>query len=220
MDEIIKGLEKNSRLRDSSCEAELQELIHQIDVMVSRKNTEWKQHSQSLETQLEMRELELNNMRTCLEQKHNEVGKLHQQLEDFGNFHREMIHKCKERLKSFKSDLHKLQSSYEKLQKHQLKHTRDTCKLQIVGENAESHSKPKMLNSNLEKMESEVSELQIELQSRDDLLQVTDMEQKQLHRELARAKESIMHKDRVIRYYIESFPIFWEYSRIKREDYY
>ncbi|XP_048453555.1 deuterosome assembly protein 1-like isoform X5 [Rhincodon typus] len=277
MEEIIKGLEKNSRLRDSSCEAELHELIHQIDVMVSCKNTEWEQHSQSLETQLEMRELELNNMQTCLEQKHHEVGKLRQQLEDFENFHREMILKYKERLKSFKSDLRKLQSSYEKLQKHQLKQAREPRKLEIIGENGETDSKQKMLNSNLEaqssdaywncrkqielceseikylkscmenaqdtiksdetiieqlkltieqkstneelnqknqqklseeikcyqrrcqKMESEITELQIELQSRDDLLQVTDIEQKQLRRELARAKGSLMRKDRDIR---------------------
>ncbi|XP_048389071.1 deuterosome assembly protein 1-like [Stegostoma tigrinum] len=277
MEELIQGLEKNSQLRDSSCEAELHELIHQIDVMVSRKNTEWEQHSKSLETQLEMRELELNNMWTYLEQKHHEVGKLRQQLEDFENFHREMIHKYKEHLKSFKSELHKLQSSYEKLQKHQLKQAREPRKLEIVGENGETHSKQKILNSNLEaqssdpywncrkqielceseikylkscmesaqdtiksdetiieqlkltieqkitneelnqknqqklseeikcyrrrcqKMESEITELQIELQSRDDLLQVTDREQKQLRRELARAKGSLMVKDGDVR---------------------
>ncbi|XP_078400955.1 deuterosome assembly protein 1-like [Cetorhinus maximus] len=277
MEEIIKGLEKNCRLRDSSCEAELQELMHQIDVMVNRKKVEWEQHSRSLESQLEMRELELVNVRTCLDQKHREVGNLHQQLEDFENSHREVIQKYEERLKSFKSDLHKLRSSYEKLQKHQLKQAREACKLRIASENGRTHSKQNRLNSNLEpessdtywnsrkqielceseikylkscmecaqdtiksdeaiieqlkvtieqkttneelhqknqqnlleeikcyqrrcqKMESEISELQIELQSRDDLLQVSDMEQKQLRKELARVKGSIMHKDSVIR---------------------
>ncbi|XP_067888993.1 centrosomal protein of 63 kDa-like isoform X3 [Heterodontus francisci] len=58
-----------------------------------------------------------------------------------------------------------------------------------------------------QKMESEISELQIELQSRDDLLQVTDMEQKQLRKELARVKGSIMHKDSVIRLMEQSSPI-------------
>ncbi|XP_038675016.1 centrosomal protein of 63 kDa-like isoform X2 [Scyliorhinus canicula] len=277
MEEIIKGLEKNCRLRGDSCEAELQELMHQIDVMVNRKKVEWEQHSQSLETRLEMREVELANVRTCLDQKHHEVGNLRQQLEDFENSHREVIRKYEERLKSFKSDLHKLRCSYEKLQKHQLKQDRKACEFQITGENGETNSKQYRVNSNFEpensdtywnnrkqlelyeseikylkscvecaqdtiksdeaiieqlkitieqkttneelhqknqqnlseeikcyqrrcqKMESDISELQIELQSRDDLLQVTDMEQKQLHKELARVKESIMHKDSVIR---------------------
>uniref|UniRef100_UPI00398EE1FE deuterosome assembly protein 1-like n=1 Tax=Pristiophorus japonicus TaxID=55135 RepID=UPI00398EE1FE len=279
MEEIIKGLEKNSRLRDSSCEAELQELMHQIDVMVNRKKVEWEQQSQSLETRLKMRELELANIRTCLDQKHHEVGKLHQQLEDFENSYREMIQKYEERLKSFKSDLYKLRNSYEKLQKHQLKQAREACKVQIAAENGETRSEQNRLNRKSEqqsqssdtywnskkqielceseikylkscmecsqdtirsdeatieqlkvtieqkttkeelhkadqqnlleeikcyqrrcqKMESDLSELQIELQSRDDLLQVTDMEQKQLRKELARVKGSIMQKDSVIR---------------------
>ncbi|XP_067888992.1 deuterosome assembly protein 1-like isoform X2 [Heterodontus francisci] len=277
MEEIIKGLEKNGRLRDSSCEAELQELMHQIDIMVNRKKLEWEQHSQSLETRLEMRELELANIRTCLDQKQHEVDKLRQQLEDSESSHREMIQKYEERLKSFKSDLYKLRSSYEKMQKHHQKQAREECKVQIAGENGAICLKQDRLNSNLEqqpqssdtywnsrieiceseikylkscmecaqdtirsdeaiieqlkftieqkatneelhqkdqqnlleeikryqrrcqKMESEISELQIELQSRDDLLQVTDMEQKQLRKELARVKGSIMHKDSVIR---------------------
>ncbi|XP_038675017.1 centrosomal protein of 63 kDa-like isoform X3 [Scyliorhinus canicula] len=207
MEEIIKGLEKNCRLRGDSCEAELQELMHQIDVMVNRKKVEWEQHSQSLETRLEMREVELANVRTCLDQKHHEVGNLRQQLEDFENSHREVIRKYEERLKSFKSDLHKLRCSYEKLQKHQLKQDRKACEFQITGENGETNSKQYRVNSNFEKMESDISELQIELQSRDDLLQVTDMEQKQLHKELARVKESIMHKDSVIRLLEQSSPI-------------
>ncbi|XP_067842801.1 deuterosome assembly protein 1-like [Heptranchias perlo] len=277
MEEVIKGLEKSGGLRDSSCEAELQELMHQIDVMVNRKKVEWEQQSQSLETRLEMRELELTNLRTCLDQKHHEVGKLRQQLEDFEKSHREMIQKYEEQLKSFKSDLYKLRSSYEKLQKHQLKQAREACKVQIAGENGETHSELNRLNRKLEpqssdtywnsrkqielceseikylkscmecaqdtirsdedtiehlkvtieqkttneelhqeeqqnlleeikcyqrrcqKMESELAELQIELQSRDDLLQVTDMEQKQLRKELARVKGSIMQQDSIIR---------------------
>ncbi|XP_072332007.1 deuterosome assembly protein 1-like [Scyliorhinus torazame] len=279
MEEIIKGLEKNCRLRGDSCEAELQELMHQIDVMVNRKKVEWEQHSQNLETRLEMREVELANVRTCLDQKRHEVGNLRQQLEDFENSHRELIQKYEERLKSFKSDLHKLRCSYEKLQKHQLKQAREACELQITGENGETNSKQYRVNSNFEpensdtywnngkqlelyeseikylkscvecaqdtiksdeaiieqlkitieqkttneelhqknlseeilseeikcyqrrcqKMESDMSELQIELQSRDDLLQVTDMEKKQLHKELTTVKGSIMHKDSVIR---------------------
>ncbi|XP_051881930.1 centrosomal protein of 63 kDa-like [Pristis pectinata] len=257
MEEIIRGLEKNGRLQDSSCEAELQELLHQIDVMVNRKKVEWEQQSQSLETQLEMRELELANVRTCLLSKEHEVDELHQQLQDFENSHRLMIQKYEEQFKSLKSDLCQLHSTYEKLQKHQLKQAKETFKQQPQNSDDKWNSwkqielceseikylrtcvacaqdtirsdeatieqlkttleekttqeelhqqeqqhlleKVKCYQRRCQKMELKLSDLQIELQSRDDLLQVNHLEQKQLRKELARVRQSIMQKDDVPR---------------------
>ncbi|XP_069746938.1 centrosomal protein of 63 kDa-like isoform X5 [Narcine bancroftii] len=255
MEEIIKGLEKNSQLRDSSCGAELQELLHQIDVMVNNKRIEWEQQSQNLETQLEMRELELVKVHTCLDSKQHEVDKLHQQLQDFENSHRLMMQKYEEQFKSLKSDLYQLHSTYKKLEKHQLKQAKEIFKPQISDakwndweqlELRESEikylktcvvcaqdtirsdeatieqlkntieekttqeefhqeeqqnllEKVKCYQSRCQKMELKLSELQIELQSRDDLLCMNHLEQKQLRKELARIKQSIMQEDDALR---------------------
>lgn len=253
MEEIIKGLEKNGRLRDTSCEAELQELLHQIDVMVNRKKVEWEQRSHSLETQLQMCEQELANAHTCLDSKQHEVDKLHQQLQDFENSHGLMIQKYEEQFNSLKSDLYQLHSTYGKLQKHQLKQAKETFKQQPQSSDAKLNNwkqieiceseikylrtcvacaqetirsdeasieqmkstieqkttqeelhqeeqqnlleKIKCYQKRCQKMELKLSDLQTELESRDDLLQVNHLEQKQLRKELARVRQSIMQKD-------------------------
>ncbi|XP_072120462.1 deuterosome assembly protein 1-like [Mobula birostris] len=177
MEAVTNGLEKNGQLQGSSCEEELQELLHQIDVMVNRKKIEWEQQSQSLETQLEMRELELVNVRTCLDSKQHEVDELRQQLQDVENSHTLMIQKYEEQFTSLRFDLSQLHSTYEKLQNHQ----------------------QKKANEKFKKMELKLLDFQTELQSRDDLLQVNHLEQKQLRKELARVRQSVMQKDDVPR---------------------
>ncbi|XP_069746935.1 centrosomal protein of 63 kDa-like isoform X2 [Narcine bancroftii] len=284
MEEIIKGLEKNSQLRDSSCGAELQELLHQIDVMVNNKRIEWEQQSQNLETQLEMRELELVKVHTCLDSKQHEVDKLHQQLQDFENSHRLMMQKYEEQFKSLKSDLYQLHSTYKKLEKHQLKQAKEIFKVKIADGNGKiawsrlnsikcwkqkesplvlpgtpysqrkKKNKPQISDAKwndweqLELRESEIKYLktcvvcaqdtirsdeatieqlkntieekttqeefhqeeqqnllekvkcyQSRCQSRDDLLCMNHLEQKQLRKELARIKQSIMQEDDALR---------------------
>jgi centrosomal protein CEP63 len=58
----------------STCEAELQELMKQIDIMVQNKKLEWERDLQGLEAKLEMREKETMMQRATVEQKHREVG--------------------------------------------------------------------------------------------------------------------------------------------------
>ncbi|XP_072898019.1 centrosomal protein of 63 kDa-like [Hemitrygon akajei] len=253
MEAITNGLEKNGQLPESSCEEELQELLHQIDVMVNRKKIEWEQQSQSLETQLEMRELELVNVHTCLDSKQHEVDELHQQLQDVENSHKLMIQKYEEQFKSLKFDLGQLHSTYEKLQNHQQKKASEKYKMRLLNKISAYGVKGKMpawtddwltckrrrirmkgllvtsgvlqwsvlgpllftLDANdlddgidtfearsaddAKKMELKLLDLQTELQSRDDLLQVNHLEQKQLRKELARVRQSVMQKDDVPR---------------------
>lgn len=59
--------------RASPCEAELQELMEQIDIMVSNKKLEWERKMRALETRLDLRDQELANAQTCLDQKGQEV---------------------------------------------------------------------------------------------------------------------------------------------------
>ena len=57
----------------TSCEAELQDLIKQIDKKVAHKKTEWEGQTHALETCLDIRERELKALRSQLDLKHKEV---------------------------------------------------------------------------------------------------------------------------------------------------
>ncbi|XP_067394809.1 centrosomal protein of 63 kDa isoform X2 [Emydura macquarii macquarii] len=114
----------------TSCEAELQELMKQIDIMVAHKKSEWEGQTQALETCLEVREQELSSTRTLLDEKHKEVGRLRQQLEHMEQVKQGLAVEYEQQLKKFQEELGRLKRSYEKLQKKQLKEAREGPKSQ------------------------------------------------------------------------------------------
>jgi len=67
----------NVRLRDSSvlssCEAEVQELMRQVDLMVDARKQEWMKERQSLLSKLDIHEQEAVIHRATLSQKNSEV---------------------------------------------------------------------------------------------------------------------------------------------------
>ncbi|NWI15951.1 CEP63 protein, partial [Crypturellus soui] len=109
----------------TSCEAELQELMKQIDIMVAHKKSEWEGQTQALEACLDVREQELASARAALEEKYKEVGMLRQQLEDTEKAKQDMVREYEQQLKKFQEELARLRRSYEKLQKKQLKEARE-----------------------------------------------------------------------------------------------
>ncbi|XP_041038879.1 centrosomal protein of 63 kDa isoform X3 [Carcharodon carcharias] len=105
----------------TTCEAELQELMKQIDIMVAQKKSEWEAQFQSVETRLKVREQELSAFRLLLDQKHTEVGILRQQLQDNEKVQHDMVVQYEAQLNVFREEIGKLKKSYEKLQRRQLK---------------------------------------------------------------------------------------------------
>ncbi|KFO98728.1 Centrosomal protein of 63 kDa, partial [Calypte anna] len=104
----------------TSCEAELQELMKQIDIMVAHKKSEWEGQTQALEACLSAREQELSSTRAALQEKHKEVGVLRHQVEDMEKTKQDMVREYEQQLKKFQEELCRLRRSYEKLQrKHQ-----------------------------------------------------------------------------------------------------
>lgn len=61
----------------TSCEAELQELMKQIDIMVAHKKSEWEGQTQALEACLSTREQELSSTKAALQEKQKEVTLFH-----------------------------------------------------------------------------------------------------------------------------------------------
>lgn len=112
----------------TSCEAELQELMKQIDIMVAHKKSEWEGQTHALETCLDIREQELKSLRSQLDMKHKEVGMLRQQVEEHEKVKHEMAMDYKQELKKLQEELGRLKRSYEKLQKKQIRDFRGNAK--------------------------------------------------------------------------------------------
>nr|XP_023410466.1 deuterosome assembly protein 1 [Loxodonta africana] len=112
------GFFYNSR---ASCEAELQELMEQIDIMVSNKKLDWERKMRALETRLDLRDQELANAQTCLDQKGQEVGLLRQKLDSLEKCNLAMTQNYEGQLQTLKAQFSKLTNSFEKLRLHQMK---------------------------------------------------------------------------------------------------
>ncbi|XP_006150913.1 centrosomal protein of 63 kDa isoform X2 [Tupaia chinensis] len=126
MEALLEGMQNRGHDGGflTSCEAELQELMKQIDIMVAHKKSEWEGQTHALETCLDIREQELKTLRSQLDMKHKEVGMLHQQLEEHEKIKQEMAMEYKQELKKLQEELGRLKRSYEKLQKKQIREFR------------------------------------------------------------------------------------------------
>uniref|UniRef100_A0AC11BI12 Deuterosome assembly protein 1 n=1 Tax=Ovis aries TaxID=9940 RepID=A0AC11BI12_SHEEP len=110
----------HNTLGASPCEAELQELMEQIDIMVNNKKLDWERKMRALETRLDLRDQELANAQTCLEQKGQEVGLLRQKLDSLEKCNLAMTQNYEGQLQTLKAQFSKLTNSFE-LRLHQMK---------------------------------------------------------------------------------------------------
>ncbi|NXW42674.1 CEP63 protein, partial [Nyctiprogne leucopyga] len=133
MEALLEGMQRNGQGSSSpssggfltSCEAELQELMKQIDIMVAHKKSEWEGQAQALEACLRAREQELSSARAALQEKYKEVGMLRHQVEDMEKAKQDMVREYEQQLKKFQEELSRLRRSYEKLQRKQLREIRE-----------------------------------------------------------------------------------------------
>ncbi|NWT57589.1 CEP63 protein, partial [Erythrocercus mccallii] len=125
MEALLEGMQSNGQGSSlpcsggflTSCEAELQELMKQIDIMVAHKKSEWEGQTQALEACLSARERELSSTKAALQEKQKEVGILRRQVEDAEKSKQDMVREYEQQLKKFQEELSRLRRSYEKLQK-------------------------------------------------------------------------------------------------------
>ncbi|XP_050836081.1 deuterosome assembly protein 1 [Serinus canaria] len=149
MEEDLEMFQEQAVTKASPCEAELQELVHQIDIMVNRKQVEWERKMRALEAKMDIQDQELASAQSKLDQKGQEVGLLQQELENLQKTKNEMAQSYETQLQALKSQFSQLIHSYEKLQSHQLKQkkleSREKCE-----ENLETSSNPRNLYVKLE----------------------------------------------------------------------
>ncbi|XP_012431033.5 centrosomal protein of 63 kDa isoform X1 [Taeniopygia guttata] len=120
MEALLEGMQRNGQGSGgflTSCAAELQELMKQIDIMVAHKKSEWEGQTQALEACLSAREQELSSAKAALQEKQKEVGLLRRQVEDVEKSKQDMVREYEQQLKKFQEELSRLRRSYEKLQK-------------------------------------------------------------------------------------------------------
>ncbi|XP_058887109.1 centrosomal protein of 63 kDa-like isoform X3 [Acipenser ruthenus] len=155
MDPLVEGVAQRDLQGIIPCEAELQELMHQIDIMVSHKRCEWERQRQTLEARLEVREQELLNTRYSFDSKNQEVGRLHHLLEEMDKSNKATVQKYEEQLNGLQSELGKLKSSYKKLQRHHIRQARETSK---ETEEEDSLFETSKLNRKLEEFRAKAKE--------------------------------------------------------------
>ncbi|XP_071668475.1 centrosomal protein of 63 kDa isoform X2 [Patagioenas fasciata] len=127
MEALLEGMQRNGQGSGgflNSCEAELQELMKQIDIMVAQKKAEWEEQTRALEACLSAREKELSSAKAALQERYKEVGLLRHQVEDMEKAQQDMVREYEQQLKKFQEELSRLRRSYEKLQKKQLREAR------------------------------------------------------------------------------------------------
>ncbi|XP_010631998.1 deuterosome assembly protein 1 isoform X5 [Fukomys damarensis] len=280
----------------SPCEAELQELMEQIDIMVNNKKLDWERKMRALETRLDLRDQELANAQTCLDQKGQEVGLLRQKLDSLEKCNLAMTQNYEGQLQTLKAQFSQLTNSFEKLRLHQVKQNKihrkelfhkeeipfelsnlnqklekqtqnyetqlngkkqciedssseipslicqsdpgcetserdefiiEKLKLavseialsrnKLQDENQKLLQELKMYQRQCQAMEAGLSEVKNELQSRDDLLRIIEMERLQLHRELLKIGEFQNPQENKKRLESSYSPSIEETERKKRE---
>ncbi|XP_045339599.1 deuterosome assembly protein 1 isoform X2 [Leopardus geoffroyi] len=141
----------------SPCEAELQELMEQIDIMVSNKKLDWERKMRALETRLDLRDQELANAQTCLDQKGQEVGLLRQKLDSLEKCNLAMTQNYEGQLQTLKAQFSKLTNSFEKLRLHQMKQSKVRRK-ELLHPREEIPFEPSNLNQKLEEFRAKSRE--------------------------------------------------------------
>ncbi|XP_006772003.1 PREDICTED: deuterosome protein 1 [Myotis davidii] len=141
----------------SPCEAELQELMEQIDIMVSNKKLDWERKMRALETRLDLRDQELANAQTCLDQKGQEVGLLRQKLDSLEKCNLAMTQNYEGQLQTLKAQFSKLTNSFEKLRLHQMKQNKFRRK-ELPHPKEETPFEPSNLNQKLEEFRTKSRE--------------------------------------------------------------
>ncbi|XP_020558551.1 centrosomal protein of 63 kDa isoform X2 [Oryzias latipes] len=119
----------------SACEPELQELMRQIDLMISHQKREWEAEVRALDMRLKSTEEELLASRATIERRELEIGLLHKQLEDVQVCPQDVVSKYEQQLQKVSEELDKLKRSYHKLQRKQLRQTSGGASRDLSQEN-------------------------------------------------------------------------------------
>ncbi|XP_044147512.1 centrosomal protein of 63 kDa isoform X3 [Bufo gargarizans] len=184
MEALLHGMQKKKMMGTlfGSCEAELQELMRQIDIMLEHKKSEWEAHTETLNTLLQLRDQELSAARTREERLSQEIRSLRKQLTEQEENNRSKTAEYESQLARFQDELNKLKKTYERVQR---RHQR----MEMKSSGEEDRSEVSRLARRLEEQS----------QSRKHMLEQTSLagrsELQHISGQLVRANDSLYAKE-------------------------
>ncbi|XP_072032824.1 centrosomal protein of 63 kDa-like [Amphiura filiformis] len=148
----------------SSCETELQELLHQIDIMMSNKHKEWETETETLKLQCQAREHQVVSQRTKLEASQRQVAELNDQIGGTSKAQRQLVTDYEQQLSQLRNQLSNLQKDYERVQKRHSKQASNAEKArdQTVVELQETQLQLKMARNQLMEYEGKVRDWEVQ----------------------------------------------------------
>ncbi|XP_019752767.1 centrosomal protein of 63 kDa isoform X2 [Hippocampus comes] len=104
-----------------ACEPELQELMRQVDIMMSQQRSEWEAQVRNLKLRLKGCQEEISASRVVIQRKDLEIGVLRKQVEDVQVGRQDLATKYEKQLGKVSEELDKLKRSYQKLERRHVK---------------------------------------------------------------------------------------------------
>lgn len=126
----------------SSCEPELQELMRQIDIMISQQRDQWEAEIRTFQVQLKTTQEELATSKELLQRKELDIALLQKQQESTNTDRKELISKYEQQLIKVCEELNKLKKSYHKLQRKHVK--QDSAGVKVIDQSEISKLKEKI----------------------------------------------------------------------------
>ncbi|KAI0217228.1 Deuterosome assembly protein 1 [Lamellibrachia satsuma] len=113
----------------TGCATELQELMHQIDVMISQKRIAWEQEKAALQAKNETRKEEIIVIKATLQSKQQEVNELRTRLEGLGGDTQHDLNLEYERqLQSLRQEVAQMKEDYDRHHRKCARHVKETQK--------------------------------------------------------------------------------------------
>ncbi|XP_037106174.1 centrosomal protein of 63 kDa isoform X1 [Syngnathus acus] len=131
----------------SACEPELQELMRQIDIMMSMQRSEWETQIRDLQQQLKGGQEDISTSRVIIQRKDLEIGVLRKQVEDIQAGRHDLATKYEKQLGKVSEELDKLKRNYQKLERRHIKKgsteeskDEDVSEVRVLKEKLEEYS--------------------------------------------------------------------------------
>eukprot|EP00731_Ephydatia_muelleri_P036018 Em0192g8a len=147
----------------ASCEPEVKELMHQIDLLISEKQQELEDKVQALKTQLQCRERDLSALRVSLEQRDAEMERLRRHHAGPAASSRDT--ELEGQVLKLKSQMSKLQERYEQLKSKRTSEKHTSSKQYAHAQRSNEDPKIHTLTADIRRMELELSDAQHTIQT-------------------------------------------------------
>ncbi|XP_078612238.1 centrosomal protein of 63 kDa-like isoform X3 [Branchiostoma floridae x Branchiostoma japonicum] len=191
----------SAELRDSRTEIEA--LRSKVEDYRGR-GKDWDSQRRSLQGQIQSLEAQRKTLAEKCEHMQqqslsyqSQLNKRRQMLEGVESTHQVQLAQVGEQLERARDDINMQEETIERL-KAELDDT-ISSKDQLLGENEQLREDLRKSQRDNRRLEDEVNRLNLELQSRDDLIQAAERDQKNHSKDLSRLEESLHMKDKLIR---------------------